>query len=176
MERELGKSVLVLYSHDHYTYTYTCRIITTTQNKDERHRSLRKIFLSLYWKGCVWEGVGDRIELKHIDPHCYGHNSVSFPFSWAAQPGAWGPSLSGTCSHSMAITVFLSRSPELLNRGPGDLASLGHVLIPASSLQLQLLKRGPEAPLFWVLVFSTASYLQLVWSPTNWLPVFTRVI
>ena len=24
--------------------------------------------------------------------------SVSFPFSWAAQPGAWGPSLSGTCS------------------------------------------------------------------------------
>ena len=24
-----------------------------------------------------------------------GHNHVSFPFSWAAQPGTWGPSLSG---------------------------------------------------------------------------------
>ena len=36
----------------------------------------------------------------------------------------------------MAITAFLSRSPGLLNR-------------------------GPEGPLCWVLVFSTASYLQL---------------
>ena len=41
----------------------------------------------------------------------------------------------------LAITAFLSRSPELLNRGPGG------------------------EPL-WVLVFSTASYLKLVWSPT----------
>ena len=37
----------------------------------------------------VWEGVGEWTELQHIDPHSYGHNSVSFPFSWAAQPGAW---------------------------------------------------------------------------------------
>ena len=36
--------------------------------------------------------------LQHIDPHSYGHNNVSFPFSWAAQPGSWGPSLSGTWS------------------------------------------------------------------------------
>ena len=43
----------------------------------------------------MWEGVGDRTELQHIDPHSYGYKSVSFPFSWAAQPGAWGPSLSG---------------------------------------------------------------------------------
>ena len=38
------------------------------------------------------------------------------------------------------ITAFLSHSPGLLNRGP-----------------------------LWVLVFSTASYLQLVWSPTDWI-------
>ena len=49
---------------------------------------LRKMYLSFYWKGCVWEGVGDRTELQHIDPHSIGHNRVSFPFSWAAQPGA----------------------------------------------------------------------------------------
>ena len=56
---------------------------------------LRNIYLSLYWKDCVWEGVGDRTELQHIDPpHFYGNNNVSFPF-WAAQTGAWGPSLSG---------------------------------------------------------------------------------
>ena len=46
----------------------------------------------------MWEGVGDRTELQHIDPHSYGYNSVSFPFSWAAQPRAWRPSLSGTWS------------------------------------------------------------------------------
>ena len=44
----------------------------------------------------MWEGVGDRTELQHIDPHSIGHNRVSFPFCWAAQPGAWGATLLGT--------------------------------------------------------------------------------
>ena len=43
----------------------------------------------------MWEGVGDRTELQHIDPHSIGHNCVFFPFSWVAQPGAWGPTLLG---------------------------------------------------------------------------------
>ena len=83
----------------------------------------------------VWEGVGDRTELQHIDPHSYGHNSVSFAFSRAAQPRAWWPSLSGTCS------------------------SFQHLLSNWSDLQL--LNRGPEGPHCWVLIFSTASYFQL---------------
>ena len=41
----------------------------------------------------------------------------------------------------LAITAFISRSPVLLNRRPGG-------------------------PLCWVLVFSTASFLQLVWPTT----------
>ena len=36
-------------------------------------------------------GFGDGTELQHIDPHSFGHKRVFFPFSWAAQPGAWGP-------------------------------------------------------------------------------------
>ena len=52
------------------------------------------------------------------------------PFSWAAQPGAWGPSLSGTWF------------------------SFQHLLCNCST-------GGLRAPLCWVLVFSTASYLQL---------------
>ena len=39
----------------------------------------------------MWEGVGDRSELQHIDPHSIDHNRVSFQFSWAAQRGAKGP-------------------------------------------------------------------------------------
>ena len=63
----------------------------------------------------------------------------------------------------MAITASLSRSPGLLNRGPNFSGT-------CSSFQLQLLK--------WVLVFSTASYLQLIWTscaPSNiiiWRPLF----
>ena len=58
-----------------------------------------------------------------------------------------------------AIIAFLSCSPVLLNHGPRDSASL---------LRLQLLNRGPEGPLCLVMAFSTASCLQLIWSP-NWL-------
>ena len=64
-------------------------------NKDERHSSLEKYTFHFIWKGCVWEGVGDRTEQQHVDPHSISHNSVSFPFSWAAQPEAKGPTLLG---------------------------------------------------------------------------------
>ena len=81
------------------------------------HSSLEKYISHFIWKGSKgllkvllckrW--VGDWTELQHIDPHSYGHNSLSFPFSWAAQPGAWGPSLSGTWS---SFQHLLSNWPE----------------------------------------------------------------
>ena len=48
---------------------------------------------------------------------------VSFSFSRAAQPGAWGPSLSGTCSHPsiFSLTGLVSK----LNRGSRGLLLLG---------------------------------------------------
>ena len=43
------------------------------------------MYLSLYWKGSKrvlkvlqWEGVGDRTELQHTDPHSYGHQRCVF--------------------------------------------------------------------------------------------------
>ena len=116
-------------------------------NKDERTQFFRKIYLSLYLKGFerVTKGiicerwVGDWTELQHIDPpNSSGYSSISFPFSWAAQPGAWGPSLSRTWS---SFQHLLSNSSEALNYN----CSIG----------------GPEGPLCWVLILSTASYLQL---------------
>ena len=62
--------------------------------------------------------------LQHIDPHSNGHNSVSFPFSWATQLGAWGPSLSGTCSSFQHLLSNWSEH-QLLNRGPEGPASVG---------------------------------------------------
>ena len=77
-----------------YSYADACinHIDTIIKTSDT---VLRKIYLSLYLKGCVWEGVGDWTELQHIDSHSIGHNRVSFPFSWAAQSEVWEPTLLG---------------------------------------------------------------------------------
>ena len=68
----------------------------------------------------------------------------------------------------LAITFFLSRSPGQLNRGPGGPASLGHLpqssIFSPTGLISKLLNRWREGSLCWVLAFSTASCLQLVWS------------
>ena len=57
------------------------------------------------------------------------------------------------------IAVCRSRSPGLLNRGPGGPASLGHVLIPASSHQLvSKLTHFLSSPSY-IIVQSPAQYL-----------------
>ena len=67
----------------------------TWRNKDERTQFFRKIYLSFYWKGCVWEGVGDRTKTATYWPqNSSGYHSLSFPFSWFTQLGA---SEAGTC-------------------------------------------------------------------------------
>ena len=46
-------------------------------------------FIERFERVLLWEGVGDRTKLQHIDlPSPSGHRRVSFSFSWAAQPGA----------------------------------------------------------------------------------------
>ena len=63
--------------------------------------------------------VGGLTELQQIDPHSYGHNSISFLFSWAA------------------------------NRRPGGLASLGAGISTASYLQLiKLPVHSPRSRLY----------------------------
>ena len=66
----------------------------------------------------------------------------------------------------MAITAFLSRSHGLLNRGPRGPASLGHgphsSIFSPTDLNFNCSIGGPGYPLCWLLVLSTASYLQLI--------------
>ena len=74
--------------------------------KNERTQFFRKIYLSLYWKGCVWEGVGDRTKTAtYWSPNSSGYHSLSFPFSWAAQPG--DQPLLGHGSHSSIFSPTL---------------------------------------------------------------------
>ena len=109
---------------------------------------LRKIYLSLYLKGLCVRG------------------------SWRLNRIAtyWPPTL-------LAITAFLSRSPGLLNQGPGGPASLGHVpqssILSPTRLILNWLIGGLRAPSAgcWLSLqhfVSNWSDPQLVWFP-NWL-------
>ena len=78
---------------------------------------LEKYTSHFKWKGCVWEGVGDRTELQHIDPHSIRHNHVSFPFSWAAQLGAWGSTLlgAGFLYHILSPTGLVPKLTDVLS-------------------------------------------------------------
>ena len=67
-----------------------------THNKDERHSLLEKYISHFIWKGCVWEGVGDRTERQHIDPHSIGHNWFFSLFPELLNGGTWGPASLGT--------------------------------------------------------------------------------
>ena len=92
--------MLIAMNNYIYTYTYACRIITTTQ--DERHSSLEKYtshFIERVRKGYSRFYCERELETEQ---NC---NILT-------------PTL-------LAITAFLSRSPVLLNRGPGGPASLG---------------------------------------------------
>ena len=81
----------------------------------------------------MWEGVGDRTELQHIDPHSYGHNCVSFPFFWAAQPGAWGPASLGVGFLYCILSPIhlISKLTDFLS-SPGLYNNLTSTLLPAS--------------------------------------------
>ena len=99
----------------------------------------------------MWEEVGDRTELQHIDPHSIGHNHVSFPFSWAAQPGAWGPTLLGA-------------------------GFLYHILSPKGLVSKLIWSPTATAPSgAWGSTLMGSGFLYRILSPTNWLPVFTEL-
>ena len=118
------KMMTVLYSHNHdQLYKHIIHIHlhmhaeSTTHNKDERHSLLEKYTSHFIWKVCVWERVGDQTELQHIDPHSIGHNRVSFPFSWAAQLEAWGPTLlgAGFLYRILSPTGLVSKQTDFLS-------------------------------------------------------------
>ena len=89
---------------------------TTTQWR-RATQFLEKYTSQFIWKGCVWEGVGDWTELQHIDPHSIGHNCVSFPFSWAVQPEARGPTLlgAGFLNRILSPTGLVSKLTDFLS-------------------------------------------------------------
>ena len=90
------------YTHIHSEYILTQWIKTSDT-------VLRKIYLSLYLKGlCLWEGVGDRTELQHIDSHSYGHQRCVFLvlLMFNRRPG-------GSAFCWLSLPHFVTNSPDL---------------------------------------------------------------
>ena len=67
-------------------------------NNRRRKTSLTKYSSHFICKGskrllkvCVWEGVGDRTELKYFDPHSYGRQCCVFLVLLMLNRRPWGP-------------------------------------------------------------------------------------
>ena len=127
-------------------------------------RILWKIYLSLFWKGCVWEGVGDWTELQHIDPQLFWISQSFFPVLLGCSMGGLGDQpLLGHGSHSSIFTPtdlnFLS--PGLYN----NLTST--YFLRASQFALSSTPRQSRSPLIsWYLrpdspVIYTGAFLLL---------------
>ena len=118
-----------------------CMHNITTHNKDDaRHSLLEKYTSHFIWKVCVWEAVGDRIELRHIDPHSYGHQRL-FPVLLGCSIGAWGPASlgAGFLYRILSLTGLVSK----LNReSRGSLLPgagfLYHILSPTDWISCAL--------------------------------------
>ena len=137
---------------------------------DESGTVLEKYTSHFIWKGCVWEGVEDLTELQHIDPHSIGHNRVSFPFSWAAQPGAWGPlrwvlAFSTASCHqrvwSPNWTDFLSSPSYIIVQRPLLLVGVTIALIqPIHGQGYNSDIPRPDAPVLYIGAFSILTARQ----------------
>ena len=98
---------------NNYTYTYACSNISNTI-KMSGHSSLEK-YTSHFIESVVCEReLETEQRLQHIDPpNSSGYRSLSFPFSWAAQPGLYN-NLTSTYflrAFTLNSTPRQSRSP-----------------------------------------------------------------
>ena len=95
---------------------------------------LEKYTSHFIWKGCVWEGVGDRTELQHIDLPTLMAISVSFLFSRVAQPETrgLGSLLGAGFLYQTGLVSKLVWSPKLTD----FLSSPSYIIIQSPSKYL----------------------------------------
>ena len=62
----------------------------------------------------MWEGVGDRTEQKHIDPHSYGHQRCVFLVLHCCSTGGPGAQLSAECCFHYSIISTTLLIPKLV--------------------------------------------------------------
>ena len=98
----VSETTVCCIAMNNYTYTYACRNIFSTI-KTSGHSSLEKYIPLTLLKGLCVRGSWRPNKDCNIwtPPSSSDYHSLSFPFSWAAQSGAWRTSsLLRTGSHS----------------------------------------------------------------------------
>ena len=127
-------------------------------NKDERTQFFRKIYLSLYWKGCVWE-----VSWRHIVPPILLAVTAFFPVFLSCSTGAWGPSLCMVLIPASSLQLIWtswrrvyiiiwhpptscerhnSHSVQPLDRSPSDIFDWMHLLFTQVHFFFSQLGRG----------------------------------
>ena len=95
----------MLYSYNYdQLYKHICMLNHNDDTIKTSNSLLEKYTSHFIWKVCVWEGVGDRTELRHIDPHSYSHQRF-FPVLLGCAIGGPGAQLSAGCWLSLQQLV-----------------------------------------------------------------------
>ena len=89
------RAEVLLYS---YEQLYICRCMQNHNNDTIKTSDTEKYTSHFIERVMCERELEAEQNCNTLTPHSYGHISVSFLFSWAAQPRAWGSSLSGTWS------------------------------------------------------------------------------
>ena len=137
-------------------------------NKDEQTQFFKKIYLSLYSKGLRKVlSMRDELETEQncniLTPNSSGYNSISFPFSWAAQPEAWGCDLCWDmvlipASSLQLIWTFCRRSYIIIWRSPTSFERHICTQFNPSTVKGIPWYLRPDAPVIYIGAF-------LIWQP-----------
>ena len=116
----------------------------------------------------MWEGVGDRTELQHIDPHSYGHQRCVFLVLQGCSNGGPRAQLSAECCslyRILSLTHLISDS-QGVSRAPsaGWWLSLPHLVTNSPDIQLTDFLSSPS----YIIVQSPTQSLEWhVWSSSS---------
>ena len=115
----INNSIIKVTIHRHGILLYShmqihAGCILTRWIKTSEDFFKKNIPLTLFDKVCVWEGVRDRTELQHIDPHSYGHQRCVFLVLQGCSAGGVGAHSAGFWLPLLHLVTDFLPSPSYI--------------------------------------------------------------
>ena len=111
---------LMLYCHQQHHNDTTIKTQEDFFNKIFTYHFIARVRKRLL-KVCVWEGAGDRTELKYFDPHSYGRQRCVFLVLLMLNRRPWGPLCwvlaFFTASYQQPLWTLTHQGPKSLRPG-----------------------------------------------------------